>query len=501
MSSSKVLLKGGNLLVHDAQGHVVPTVADLLIEGQLISRIAEDIQACSGAKVIDCHGKIISPGFIDTHRHLWQTQYKASHSNHTLMEYIPAGNMVGALWSAEDLFWGQLSGILESIDAGTTTVVDHSSCNLTPDHPQAALQALLSAGLRAIYCYTPPRRLKSRNPFVTEDDVSEETVSVYQKLARAGPFGDGRLHIGYANDSIWAPAEVIKPLYRRLRDEAEGKAKLITTHAIGGPMRGKNAPTAIEILSSHGLLGPDILLSHANCPHESDGKLYQRSGAHVSTTPNTELQMGWQPVALLEDHYNNASIGVDCHSWGVSGIPGQMRLLLQAARNDRGVELKRKELWSRKVGFSVEQVFNLATLGGAKACGLEREIGSLKEGLKADIVIFESETPAMLAAAAGDPVAAIALHSNPSDISTVIIDGIVRKENGQLTEVGIVSAPDPARNVAKVDSKFSWSEIAKHVLESQKAVKRKAEGLDFAKTEDACIDGWYLDRDALLEDQ
>lgn len=366
---------------------------------------------------------------------------------------------------------------------------------------QAAIQALLSAGVRAIYCYTPPLRIKSRDPWLIEVDNSEQSVLTYQALARAGPFGDGRINIGYAYDNYFAPAEVIKPFYATLRDPEKGKAKIITTHTIPSRMFGKNAPTATQVLHSHNLLGPDVLLSHANGPHEGDGKLYQATGANVSSTPNTELQMGQLPVALFEDHYHNASIGVDCHSWGVTGIPGQMRLMLQAARGDRGGQLGRSGLWTVKTGFSAEQVFNLGTLGGAKACGLQDEIGSLKVGRKADIVIFDGETPSMLAAAAEDPVAAIVLHSNPSDIDTVIINGVVRKEAGKLLEVSVVSAPDAAKSQVSPGTNLHWADIVKNVLDSRKSLKEKAKGLDFVKSMQAFIDMWHFDRSALLEDQ
>ncbi len=133
-TSSKILLKGGTLLIHNENNHVVPTISDLLVEGSTIAKIEKDIEPGSDTKVVNCKGKIISPGFIDTHRHLYQTQLKGKHANHTLLEYFPSGNFVAALYSTEDLFWGQLAGALESIDAGTTTVVDHSSCNLTPEH-------------------------------------------------------------------------------------------------------------------------------------------------------------------------------------------------------------------------------------------------------------------------------------------------------------------------------------------------------------------------------
>lgn len=132
-----ILLKGGTLLLHDADDNVVPTRADLLIEGDRIARIGADIPAPASAaavKVVDCSSKIVSPGFVSTHAHLWQSQLKGRHPNHTLVEYMPSGCYVGTFYAPADLFWGQLAGAMESVDAGTTTVVDHSHLNLGPDY-------------------------------------------------------------------------------------------------------------------------------------------------------------------------------------------------------------------------------------------------------------------------------------------------------------------------------------------------------------------------------
>ncbi|KAI1487666.1 amidohydrolase [Biscogniauxia mediterranea] len=499
MTESSILLQGGTLLLHDKHNHVIPTVSDLLIKGQLIAKIGKDIQVDLKTKVVDCKGKIISPGFIDTHRHLWQTQYKGIHANHTLIGYLPTGNYSGGLWTKEDLFWGQLAGALESIDAGTTTIVDHASCNVTPDHPQAAIQAVLSAGVREIYCYCAARKLVSTNPWKVEDDYfSEEHLTAYRELAKAGPYGNGLVHIGYAMDNIYVPGEVLKPYYADLRDPTKGKAKLITTHAVGGKMLG-SGPSGVQILDGHGLLGPDILISHATWPHEHDGALFKKTGACISSTANTELQMGSMPVALRDDHYDNASIGVDCHSWGAGGIPEQMRMTLQAARAERGVKLAEKGLWSRHTGIDVEKVFNLGTIGGAKATGLSEEIGSLREGMKADIVVFDNASPSMLVAAEENPVAAIVLHSSHRDIEMVIIDGVIRKAEGQLLQVTVADAPVASKSVVAPGKRLTWKDVAKEVMESRNSLAEKAKTLDFEKGEEYAINAMHMDTRVMLE--
>jgi cytosine/adenosine deaminase-related metal-dependent hydrolase len=137
-SASSTLLQGGTLLLHDENNHVVPTVSDLLVEGNVIAKIGQKIQAPEGAKVIDCKDKLISPGFIDTHRHMWQSQLGGIFSDMSLYEYMPTGNAVSVFYTTEDLFYGQLAGAMESIEAGTTTVIDHSGCNPSPDHRKCA---------------------------------------------------------------------------------------------------------------------------------------------------------------------------------------------------------------------------------------------------------------------------------------------------------------------------------------------------------------------------
>jgi cytosine/adenosine deaminase-related metal-dependent hydrolase len=89
--SSSILLKNGTVLIHDDADHVKPTKADILIEGNKISKIEQHITAGSSVEVVDCTGKIISPGFVDTHHHVWQTQLKGRHADETLLDYIITG--------------------------------------------------------------------------------------------------------------------------------------------------------------------------------------------------------------------------------------------------------------------------------------------------------------------------------------------------------------------------------------------------------------------------
>jgi len=160
MATSSLLLKGGIVLTHGADDHVKPIKADLLIEGNKIAKIAENISTLAAAQVIDCTDKILSPGFVDTHHHVWQSALKGRHADQLVLDYSYTGKLnsskslkndfhwmraeaeeglhLGILQSSnytpEDIFWGQLGGCLEAIDVGTTTVVDHAHMNYSPEH-------------------------------------------------------------------------------------------------------------------------------------------------------------------------------------------------------------------------------------------------------------------------------------------------------------------------------------------------------------------------------
>jgi cytosine/adenosine deaminase-related metal-dependent hydrolase len=217
-----------------------------------------------------------------------------------------------------------------------------------------------------------------------------------------------------------------------------------------------------------------------------------KSGAHVSSTPSTELQMALgDPVCFRSDFQSISSLGIDCHSVTSADIPGQMRMALQTARGIRNQNILNAGKTPRTIKFRVEQAFNLGTIQGARAVGMEAEIGSLAEGKFSDILIFDPLSPAMICAAIQDPVASIVLHSSVRDIDTVIVDGVIRKESRRLLPVQIDKDED--------STLLEWRDVAVELLKSRDNIEEKVKGIDYGKAKESIIQAFRIPENTMSD--
>ncbi|PCH04011.1 Amidohydrolase 1 [Penicillium occitanis (nom. inval.)] len=429
--ATSILLRNGTVLSHDGDKVVVLKNHDILIVGNTIRQIGQNLTLPGEGRVIDCTDKIVSPGFIDTHHHLWQTQLKGRHGDEGFMDYMVSGGIQAYNYSPEDIFWGQLAGCLQSINAGVTTVVDHAHMTYSPENVTEALRATTSSGLRSIFCYSAIWRIKSWSSEVEYDGtlLPDWWHATLTSLAKSAPYGDGRVSLGVGFDQFQLPKEEVMNLYEKARELG---VKLMTSHYVAHFMK-----NSVSILSDYGLLDDSILLSHVNGISQSDVALLTSKGAHITTTPETEMQMLGEIVAFRNDTKSHASVGVDCHSNNSSDLLTQLRMGLQYARAAENSQAIGQGKYP-SVKIKVEEAFNLGTIQGAKAINLQDQIGSLEVGKRADIVVFEASSPGMVCAAEEDPVGAVILHAGTGDVETVIVDGVVRKERGKLAVVRVL---------------------------------------------------------------
>jgi hypothetical protein len=128
--------------------------------------------------------------------------------------------------------------------------------------------------------------------------------------------------------------------------------------------------------------------------------------------------------------------------------------------------------WDGTMGPNAQDAFNLGTVLGARAIGLGDKIGTLTVGKKADIVTFQVQTPTMIPASDVNPIAAIILHSSVRDVQTVIVDGIIRKDNGSLYKINIPSdITENDKSSVSSQELIEWKDVARLLGDSRLRLK------------------------------
>lgn len=415
-SRDRILLKGGIILSMD------PNVgdfeeADVLIQGKKILEVKPRIKA--NARVIDCKGMIVMPGFVNTHIHMFQTNLRGMWSDALSPDYGAQSRAApGAIfhqYRPEDVYLGDYVGALDHINAGITTAVDTSQSSYSPEHTDAGIRGFLDSGLRTVFAFSgtsggnAPRpdyafpndihRLKKR--FFASDDqlvtlaVGTGAVKAHWELAR----------------------EVGVPIFVHL---------------------GGAAGALLEALAREGLAKDDTTYIHCTSLNNSAWDVIKSTGGQVSISVIVEqtLHSGMLALQAALDRGILPSFSTDAVSLGTAEFFSQMRaaFVLQRSRIQERQFAGETNL-PRVV--SCREILEMATMGGARGAHLADKVGSLTPGKEADIILLNAErvNTAPVIHAAG----AVVSHMDTSNVDTVFIGGKVRKWKGELVGVNTQS--------------------------------------------------------------
>jgi len=400
-------------------------LADILVEDGRIVAIGQGLD--SDAERVDASGAIVVPGFVDTHRHTWQTAMRGICADWTLLDYFRGIRLsASAVYRPEDIYAGNLAGALEALDAGVTCVLDFSHCLISPDHADEAVRGLREAGLRGVFAYGMFPVPVAEPPFDSPEKRFDDARRV-----RAEHFSPdaGVLRMGVALTELGlVPWDVTVGEVGVARE----LDVMVTAHT--GSVHNPNRPPEVELMDAAGLLDSRQVHVHCNACAEAELDLLAGVGASVSVTPETELQMGmgYPVTARLLERGMTPSLGCDIISNNRGDLFGQMRLGLGCERaRVNQVTLDRLEM-PDTLRLSASQMLGFATLGGAKALGLDSEIGSLEPGKAADLVILRGAGDAMNFAPPAEPIAQVVLQCGAGDVEAVMVAGKWVKREGKL---------------------------------------------------------------------
>ncbi|MAD39454.1 MAG: cytosine deaminase [Tistrella sp.] len=424
-----ILIRNARLLTMvDGQDE---TAGDVLIADGVIQAVGGRIDHPE-AEVIDAVAGILMPGFVDTHRHVWQTQLRSVAADWSLFDYFVRMRMIcSAFYSPDDVWLGNHIGALEALHAGVTTMVDHCHILNSPDHADAALKGLIDAGGRGIFCYGLFGNPRGHDPLVAEIAPNWLAADIRRLRVGTGFSGQNRILFGMAPAE--AEATPLPHLLGELNLARELGAHSISLHvAMGGYDQGHRV---VQQLADAGALGPDLLFVHGAALTAAEQAAIAEAGAGLSVTPETEMQMGMgHPLAFTAQAAGiRTGLGIDIVSNYAGDMFRQMRLMLQAERARRNAALEARGGAPRQITPTAREVLRMATLGGAEALHLEDRIGSIAPGKRADLILVRTDTVNMCPTI--DAVAAIVLNAAPSDVDMVMVDGRIIKCCGTLAGV------------------------------------------------------------------
>ncbi|MDQ2084572.1 amidohydrolase family protein [Xanthobacteraceae bacterium Astr-EGSB] len=368
----------------------------------------------SGAEVIDAAGMICMPGFVDTHWHLWTSVLRpVMRLDDPDYGYFPVTNRLGIHYQPSDSYRAVRLGLVQALAAGVTTVHNWAHNVRSPAHADAELAAMRDTGVRGRFSYGTPQGAANDQPMDLAD---------LARLARDWNSAEGLLTLGMCSRNV---GDDPNPLRGSVSVEM-AKKEWGAVRELGLPITlHTSGPSPIGLLDAAGLLGPDVQLVHPLLTTAEERAILRERGTKYSTSPIGEatrpaaagvIQLGellesGVKVSMSIDHTTTANC--DCFAC--------MRMLYALHQHRIG----------RRIPLTTRRLVELATIDGAHDLGLDRRIGSLAPGNRADLILIR--TGDVNLSPVGDPYDALVSLAEPGNVDTVMVDGRILRRHGRFT--------------------------------------------------------------------
>lgn len=422
----RVLFTGGTVVTMDPGLGVIDN-GDVLIEGDTITAVGRGL-AADDALVVDATGMLLTPGFVDTHRHAWEAQLRRVMPDVDDLGGYVTTTLAGyaTVYRPEDMYVGTRLAALTAIDSGITTMLDFSHNSRTREHSDAAVEALLDTGIRGVHASMGPHfgawdrqwpgdlaRIKDRY-FSSDEQLLTLRVAAL------------------ATDEIAGPALAYGPeLARRAAELGVG----VSVDAVFG----QSSSEAVMWWAQQGILGPDVTLIHSTGLTPEAWKAMGQTGTTVALAPTSDAQIGLETAIPAVDEALSVGIrpglSIDVEVALASDMFTQMRTLhaiqrMRAVNAAYGTDQQPSRI-------TTHDVLDFATLQGARTNGLARVTGSLTPGKKADLLAVRAEDLNNMPL--NDPIGTVVLGCDARNISAVLINGEPRKWNGDVLDVDLTA--------------------------------------------------------------
>ena len=404
-SARRILLKGGIVLTMDRQIGDFAN-ADVMIENGRIAAIRPNLQA-GDAFVVQATNRIIIPGFVDTHSHSYQGLLRSALPNGIVEpDYVrDVQNALTPAYRTQDVYAGVLITALALLDMGTTSVVDISQSNHTPEHSDALVKALQDAGIRAVCAYS-----RGIGP------QADYPGGVLKFRERHFSSTDQLLTVALATSID--PKTFLFAREHDLRSVLHIRVNSDPLIAIGRA----------------GLMKPGDEYVHCAHLNEEAWRFIKDTGGRTAHSPPLEMAMahGFPAIQDALDHGMRPSLSCDHAATVASDMFGMMRTVFNLQRLGILQRIRKGEKDTPPL-LTAREVLEFATIEGARTAQLEPKIGSLTQGKEADLVVLRADKLDVWPH--NNAYGTVTNLMNPSHVESVFVAGKVRKWRGTLVDV------------------------------------------------------------------
>ena len=389
---------------------------DIHIKNGEIAAVGKGLKA-PGAAILEGRHMIVLPGLVETHWHMWNTLLRSFAGEKPDQGYFPTAANFGQVMAPDDMYRGVRLAAAEAINSGMTTVHDYCHNARSREHAEADIRALREAGLRARWSYGWPQGLA---------DTQACNLDDLRALHRGwtGLSNDGLLSLGFAWRGMFRNTALPREVYRKEFEAARELGIPISSH-VGSR---EDARGQIEALAKENLLGRDVQIIHALSATPAEIGMIAKAGAVVSLSPGSELRIGYGFTKISEFLDAGVTVGMSVDTTVLSG-DANMFGILKLARNIENAKSH------DEFKMTARRVLELGTIDGARSLGIDGQVGSLKPGKRADVVMISTRQLNM--GVFSDPAHMLVESAQPQNVDTVIVDGRVLKRGGKLTTLPV----------------------------------------------------------------
>ena len=412
-----ILIKNAQIITMNKENEII--TGDIHIVDDLIKNIAPDLTVQQPDKIIDATGKTIIPGFVQTHIHLCQTVFRGQGDDLELMDWLKQRIWpLEAAHDEESIYYSAMLGIGELIQSGTTTIVDME----TVHHTEYAFKAIAESGMRALSGKVMMDK-GNEVPLPLQENTERSIRESVDLLEKWHNYDGGRIKYAFSPRFVVSCTE---QLLREVQSLSEYYHVMVHTHASEnrgeiGIVQKETGMRNIVYLDHLGLANNRLILAHCIWLDEEEKRIIREKGVHVSHCPGSNLKLasGIADTPYMVNEQVSLSLGAD-------GAPCNNNL-------DMFNEMRLAALIQKPVhgptAMDAHTVFKMATIGGAKAVGMENEIGSIEIGKKADLAILNLHDFHTYPSHGVDPISRIVYSATRADVETTIINGQIVMEN------------------------------------------------------------------------